>query len=137
MAETIEFPENFTIIGNLALALWIALDTLAFLLYDLVAGAVFLLAALIAVYGVLRVSGLPASLLQLQKMHLWLGQISGAIFWKTQPKRLQIQLQAAHCDFLLCANWTFSSCICIVLFYARLRCSKRSCFCLPALVYSL
>jgi hypothetical protein len=37
-----------------------------------------------------KVSRLPATMLQLQKMHLWLGQISSIVLWETQPQRLQI-----------------------------------------------
>jgi hypothetical protein len=51
------FPKNLVIFGNLALFLWIILDTTAFLLFDLTDGIVFLVAALIAIYGVLHFIG--------------------------------------------------------------------------------
>jgi hypothetical protein len=91
MAETktgaiIEFPENFTIIGNLALALWIALDTLAFLLYDLVAGAVFLLIALIAVYGVLKFLGCLRPCYNCKKCTFGLGRLAALYFGKRSLK---------------------------------------------------
>ena len=35
------FPENLVLFGNLALFLWIVLDSVAFLLYDFTAGIVF------------------------------------------------------------------------------------------------
>ena len=51
------FPEKLVIYGNLALFLWIVLDTVAFLLYDITAGIVFFIGALIAIYGVLHLIG--------------------------------------------------------------------------------
>ncbi len=53
----IEFPENFTIVGNMALAVWIALDSVAIMLINLGAGVAYLLAALICVYGILKFLG--------------------------------------------------------------------------------
>jgi hypothetical protein len=41
ISETIEFPKKFTIVGNLTLAFWIALDIVAFLLINIVGGAYF------------------------------------------------------------------------------------------------
>jgi hypothetical protein len=51
------FPENLVLIGNIALFVWIMLDTTAFLLFNITAGIVFLGVALIAVYGVLHILG--------------------------------------------------------------------------------
>jgi hypothetical protein len=51
------FPKNLVLFGNIALAVWIVLDTVAFLLFDIAVGVVFLLVALIAVYGVLHLIG--------------------------------------------------------------------------------
>jgi hypothetical protein len=51
------FPENLVIFGNLALFLWIILDTVAFLLFDITAGIVFFVVTLIAIYGVLHFLG--------------------------------------------------------------------------------
>ncbi len=51
------FPENLVIFGNLALFLWIVLDTVAFLLYDITVGIAFFIVALIAIYGVLHFIG--------------------------------------------------------------------------------
>ena len=51
------FPENLVILGNLALFLWIVLDSAAFLLYDLTAGVVFFILTLILIYGVLHFLG--------------------------------------------------------------------------------
>ncbi len=93
MAETktgtIEFPENLTIIGNLALAFWIALDTLAFLLYDLVVGVVFLLAALIAVYGVLKFLGCLRPCYNCKKCTFGLGRLAALYFGKRSLKDYQ------------------------------------------------
>jgi hypothetical protein len=51
------FPEKLVVLGNLALFVWIILDAVAFFLYNLTDGVVFLVVALIAVYGVLHFIG--------------------------------------------------------------------------------
>ncbi len=51
------FPENLVILGNLALFVWIILDAVAFLLFNIVDGIVFLVATLILVYGLLHLLG--------------------------------------------------------------------------------
>ena len=51
------FPKNLVLFGNIALAIWIALDTVAFLLYDIRVGVAFFIVVLIAVYGVLHILG--------------------------------------------------------------------------------
>ena len=43
--------------GNLALFVWIVLDAVAFLLFDLTVGILFLVATLILVYGLLHILG--------------------------------------------------------------------------------
>ena len=51
------FPENLVIFGNLALFVWIILDTVAFLLFNVTEGVVFLLVTLVLVYGLLNILG--------------------------------------------------------------------------------
>jgi hypothetical protein len=51
------FPEKLITYGNLALFIWIVLDTVAFLLYDLTIGIVFFILTLILIYGVLHLLG--------------------------------------------------------------------------------
>ena len=51
------FPQNLVFFGNLALFLWIALDAVAFLLYNFTAGIVFFILTLILIYGVLNFLG--------------------------------------------------------------------------------
>jgi hypothetical protein len=51
------FPKKLVILGNLALFTWIILDTIAFILFNVAGGIVFLLVALISVYGVLNFLG--------------------------------------------------------------------------------
>jgi hypothetical protein len=51
------FPENLVLFGNLALFVWIVLDTVAFLLFDLTVGIVFFVLTLILIYGVLHILG--------------------------------------------------------------------------------
>ncbi len=51
------FPENLVVYGNLALFLWIVLDTGAFLMFNLTVGIVFFIATLILIYGLLNILG--------------------------------------------------------------------------------
>jgi hypothetical protein len=51
------FPKNLVLLGNIALFVWIVLDAVAFLLFDLTVGIVFLVATLILVYGLLHLLG--------------------------------------------------------------------------------
>ena len=51
------FPENLVIFGNLALFVWIVLDAVAFLLFNLTAGIVFFVLTLILIYGLLNILG--------------------------------------------------------------------------------
>ncbi len=84
--STIEFPRTFTIVGNLALAVWIALDTLAFLLFDVGAGIVFLLVALIAVYGVLKFLGCLRPCYNCKKCTFGMGRLAALYFGKRALK---------------------------------------------------
>ncbi len=83
---TIEFRKTFTIIGNLALAAWIALDTVAFLLINVLVGAVFLLAALIAVYGVLKFLGCLRPCYNCKKCTFGMGRLAALYFGKRSLK---------------------------------------------------
>ena len=51
------FPEKLVQWGNLALFVWIILDTVAFALYNLTAGIAFFILTLILIYGVLNILG--------------------------------------------------------------------------------
>jgi hypothetical protein len=51
------FPENLVLFGNLALFLWIVLDSVAFMLYNFTTGIVFFILTLILIYGVLNILG--------------------------------------------------------------------------------
>jgi hypothetical protein len=83
---TIEFPKKFTIIGNLALAFWIALDTIGFLVINLTAGVVFLLVALIAIYGVLKFLGCLRPCYNCKKCTFGLGRLAALYFGKRSLK---------------------------------------------------
>jgi hypothetical protein len=86
ISETIEFPKIFTIIGNLALALWIALDTIGFLIWKLAAGVLFLLVALVAVYGVLKFLGCMRPCYNCKKCTFGLGRLAALYFGKRSLK---------------------------------------------------
>ena len=51
------FPQKLVLLGNLALFVWIVLDAVAFLLFDLAIGVVFFLVTLVLVYGLLHLLG--------------------------------------------------------------------------------
>lgn len=51
------FPQKLVIFGNLALFIWILLDTLAFLMFDFTYGVIFFVLTLILIYGVLHFIG--------------------------------------------------------------------------------
>lgn len=53
----IYFPPKLVEFGNLALFIWIVLDSIAFLLYDLTAGIIYFILTLILIYGVLSILG--------------------------------------------------------------------------------
>lgn len=83
---TLEFPRNFAIAGNIALAVWLALDTLAFLLYDIAVGVVYLLVALIAIYGVLKFLGCLRPCYNCKKCTFGLGRLAALYFGKRSLK---------------------------------------------------
>ena len=93
------FPRKLVLYGNIALAVWIILDTAAFLLFDLWTGIAFFIAMLINLWCTTP-NRLPATMLQLHKMHSRHGTISSIIFWQTNLQRLQIQLQTTNCNIL-------------------------------------
>jgi len=74
------------VLGNLAVVLWIVLDTIAFLLFNLAAGVVFLLAALIGIYGVLKFLGCMRPCYQCKKCTYGLGRLSALYFGKRSLK---------------------------------------------------
>ena len=51
------FPKKLVLLGNIALAVWIVLDAVAFLLFNLTAGIVFFVLTLILIYGLLNILG--------------------------------------------------------------------------------
>ncbi len=51
------FPQKLVLWGNLALFLWIVLDTIAFTLFDFTDGIYFFVATLILIYGLLHFLG--------------------------------------------------------------------------------
>lgn len=86
ISETIEFPKPLAVFGNLAVAVWIALDSIAFWLFDPIAGIVFLLAALIAVYGVLKFLGCMRPCYNCKKCTFGMGRIAALFFGKRSLK---------------------------------------------------
>jgi hypothetical protein len=79
--STIFFPENLVLFGNLALFLWIVLDSVAFFYY-IISQAVlcFCSNSYLDLWFGTALSGLPSSLLQLYKMHAWYGALGSLYF---------------------------------------------------------
>jgi len=73
-------------LGNLAVILWIVLGSLAFWLYNQVAGWLFLVTALIATYGVLKFLGCLRPCYHCKKCTFGLGRIAALFFGKRSLK---------------------------------------------------
>lgn len=72
--------------GNLVVIFWIALGSLAFWLYNQIAGWLFLVASLIATYGVLKLLGCLRPCYHCKKCTFGLGRISALFFGKRSLK---------------------------------------------------
>jgi hypothetical protein len=73
-------------LGNLAVAFWIILDVTAFFLINLATGFLFLLVALIGVYGILKFLGCMRPCHQCKKCTYGLGRLSALYFGKRSLK---------------------------------------------------
>jgi hypothetical protein len=80
------FPENLVLFGNLALFLWIVLDSVAFLLYDFTAGIVFFILTLILIYGVLHILGCLRPCYNCIKCTHGMGRLAALYFGKRSFK---------------------------------------------------
>jgi len=81
-----EFPNRLIALGNIALILWIILGSLAFWLYNQVAGWLFLVSTLIATYVVLRFLGCLRPCYHCKKCTLGFGRLSALFFGKRSLK---------------------------------------------------
>ena len=81
-----EFQKKYTVLGNLAVILWIVLGSMAFWLYNQTAGWLFLVAALIATYGGLKFLGCLRPCYHCKKCTFGLGRISALFFGKRSLK---------------------------------------------------
>jgi hypothetical protein len=79
-SETIEFPKTFAILGNVAVAAWIAADTVGLWLVTPVAGVAFLIAALIGIYGILKFLGCLRPCYHCKKCTYGLGRLAALYF---------------------------------------------------------
>ena len=86
ISETIELPKKLVIIGNFAVALWIVLDIISFLLFNTVAGVVFLLVAVIGIYGILKFLGCLRPCYNCKKCTFGMGRIAVLYFGKRSLK---------------------------------------------------
>jgi hypothetical protein len=80
------FPKKLVLLGNLALAVWIVLDSVPFLLFDITIGVVFLVAVLISVYGVLHILGCLRPCYNCIKCTHGMGRLAALYFGKRSFK---------------------------------------------------
>jgi hypothetical protein len=80
------FRENLVLLGNLALFVLIVLDTIAFLLYDVTAGIIFFVVAIIAIYGVLHFIGCLRPCYNCIKCTHGMGRMAALYFGKRNLK---------------------------------------------------
>ena len=131
------FPKKLVLLGNLALFVWIVLDAVAFLLFDLTVGIVFLCGDADLNLWFTAHSRLSATMLQLHKMHSRHGTLGCIILWQTHLQRLQIQLQTAHSNILHSIYRGVSSSIRTLLSSHRFHSRQSSDFCGSFGVYNL
>jgi hypothetical protein len=74
------------IVGNFAVALWIVLDIIGFLLFNIVAGVVFLLVVIIGIYGILKFLGCIRPCYNCKKCTFGMGRIAVLYFGKRSLK---------------------------------------------------
>ena len=74
------------IVGNFAVALWIVLDIIGFLLFNIVAGVVFLLVVVIGIYGILKFLGCLRPCHNCKKCTFGMGRIAVLYFGKRSLK---------------------------------------------------
>jgi hypothetical protein len=86
ISETLEFPKTFTIAGNIALATWIILDTIALFLVNLAGGVALLIVLLIAVYGILKFLGCLRPCYNCKKCTYGMGRLAALYFGKRNLK---------------------------------------------------
>ena len=77
------FPKKLVLLGNIALAVWIVLDAVAFLLFDITIGVVFLFVVLNAVYGVLHFLGCLRPCYNCIKCTHGMGRLAALYFGKS------------------------------------------------------
>jgi len=86
ISETIGFTKKFTIAGNIALAVWIILDSLGILLISIAWGAAFLIILLFGVYGVLKFLGCLRPCYNCKKCTFGMGRLAALYFGKRSLK---------------------------------------------------
>jgi hypothetical protein len=86
ISQTIEFPESLLALGNLALIIWIALDTAALWFYDSTTAIVFAILAFILVFGILRFLGCLRPCYNCKKCTGGMGRLAALYFGKRSLK---------------------------------------------------
>ena len=80
------FPKKLVLLGNLALFVWIVLDAVAFLLFDLAIGIIFFIATLILIYGLLNILGCLRPCYNCIKCTHGMGRLAALYFGKRMFK---------------------------------------------------
>ena len=94
------FPKNLVIFGNLALFVWIILDAVAFLLFDITDGIVFLVVTLVLIYGLLHLLGCLRPCYNCIKCTHGMGRLAALYFGKRIFKDYKYSYQTAHSNIL-------------------------------------
>ena len=81
-----EFPTALTVVGNLAILIWIVVGGLGFWLYNQAAGLLFTIISLVAVYGVLKFIGCLRPCYHCTRCTRGFGRISALYFGKRSLK---------------------------------------------------
>ena len=86
ISGTVEFPKALVIGGNLAVAFWILLDIVGLWFFNPIAGLLFLVAALIGIYGILKFLGCLRPCYHCKKCTYGLGRLAALYFGKRSLK---------------------------------------------------
>jgi hypothetical protein len=81
-----EFPKALTVVGNIALLVWVILDSYGFWLISPGAGVLFFIVALIVIYGVLKFVGCLRPCYHCKKCTRGFGRMAALYFGKRSLK---------------------------------------------------
>lgn len=86
VSETMEFPKALTVLGNIALLVWVILDSFGLWLISPGAGVLFFIVAFVVVYGVLKFVGCLRPCYHCKKCTRGFGRMAALFFGKRSLK---------------------------------------------------